>query len=354
MRSLPVLRDTERVLRDGAALIDLRSPGEFARGAVPGAVNLPLLSDDERAAVGTCFKLRGQAAAIALGETLVAGEVKRARIAAWLAFLERAPDAALYCWRGGLRSERVQAWLAAAGRVVPRIAGGFKALRHACLEVLARSEHDTRFVMLGGRTGSGKTVLLESFADAIDLEGLANHRGSAFGAAFTRQPPPVSFENALAVDLLRRDTATRILLEDESRTIGRLGLPDAFHSAMQRAPLVVLDVPREARARHILEAYVTAPLARGIDSSTLRDRHLASLDRIARRLGGERHMQIRTLVQDAFAAGAPARHLDWIDRLLEWYYDPMYDHQLSRKSERILTRGDHAAVTKALHQMGVH
>lgn len=354
MRHLPVLADIERVLRSRAPLVDLRSPGEFARGAVPNAVNLPLLTDDERAAVGTCYKREGQAAAIALGERLVAGDVRRTRLAAWLAFVERAPDAAIYCWRGGLRSQRVQAWLADAGRVVPRIAGGFKALRQTCIDILAGTACDDRFVVLAGRTGSGKTALLEEFQDAIDLERLANHRGSAFGAAFTKQPPPIGFENALAVELLQRTTSARILLEDESRTIGRIGLPEPLHAAMQRAPLVVLDIERTVRARHILGEYVTTPLAQGVEATLLCARYLDALDRIARRLGGQRHAALRGFVTDAFARHDAALHLRWIERLLAWYYDPMYDYQLGRKAGRIVARGDRATVLRALREVGLH
>jgi tRNA 2-selenouridine synthase len=353
MGALPLIADTSRVLRDGLPLVDLRAPVEFARGAVPNAVNLPLLTDDERAAVGTCFKQRGQAAAIALGESLVSGAVRAGRIALWQSFVESHPDALLYCWRGGLRSERVQQWLAEAGHAVPRIAGGFKALRQTCLDALAHVSATQRIVVLAGRTGSGKTALLEQFANAVDLERLANHRGSAFGAAATAQPPPISFENALAVELLRRAAAPCILLEDESRTIGRIGLPDCLHAAMQRAPLVVLEVPRVERARHILGEYVTAPRAAGVDVVALRDRYLAAADRIARRLGGTRHATVRGAIVDAFGGGGESAHLRWIECLLEWYYDPMYDYQLQRKAGRVSVRGDRETVLRALAATGV-
>jgi tRNA 2-selenouridine synthase len=343
-----LVTDTEGVLREGRPLIDLRSPGEFAHGAVPSAVNLPLLTDAERAAVGTTYRHAGQAAAIALGESLVSEEVRRERLASWLRFVDATPGAMLYCWRGGLRSERVQSWLADAGRVVPRIAGGFKALRRTCIEAIERAAAGTPLLVLGGRTGSGKTALLREFEAAIDLEHLANHRGSAFGATLRPQPTPVAFENALAVELLRRSRAPCVLIEDESRTIGHLGLPQSLFAAMQRAPLVVLEVTLAERARRIAQEYVCEPLAQGVGRDALRERYLAASDRIRRRLGGDRHVVIRAAIDAAFASGSSDAHVDWIALLLEWYYDPMYEYQLERKHARVVFRGAWSDVRDAL------
>ena len=341
--------DALRVLREGRPLVDLRSPGEFARGAFPAATNLPLLDDAERAAVGTCYKAHGQAAAIALGEQLVSGATRERRIDAWSAFAARHPDALLYCWRGGLRSEIVQRWLAETGHRLPRVAGGYKSLRQACLGVLDRfGERDV--VVLGGRTGSGKTRLLAEIDDAIDLEALANHRGSAFGGQLTPQPTPIAFENALAIAALRIDASRTIVLEDESRTIGQLGIPEPVHRELQAAPLFVLEVPRPARAAHIYDEYVVAPLACGVDRFTLEQRLSRSLARIARRLGGTRTAHIEAALAHAFAGSERDVHLHWIERLLEWYYDPMYDHQLEQKLERIVARGDAEHIRRALER----
>ena len=232
-------------------MIDVRAPSEYARGALPGAVNLPLLNDEERAAVGTTYKRRGRAAAIELGHRLVYGDVKRARVEAWRAFVEAHPDAAIYCARGGLRSEIAQTWLAEAGVRQARVAGGFKALRRHCLDVL-EGVGDARFVLVGGRTGSGKTSVVRDAAAHIDLERLANHRGSAFGALPTPQPPPVAFENAMAVELMRLPLDEPIVLEDESRTIGRLAIPEGLYEAMQRAPIVLIEADDETRAEQHL------------------------------------------------------------------------------------------------------
>ena len=179
----------------------------------------------------------------------------------------------------------------------------------------------------------------------IDLEALANHRGSAFGGFPTPQPPPIAFENALAVALLKLDAQAPVVLEDESRTIGRLALPEPLFAAMQRAPIALLDVPDERRIDNIHREYV-------LQADSPREHLTASLARIERRLGGERCREIETLMRQAFAGDDPQqsrrRHREWIRRLLRYYYDPMYDYQLQRKAGRIVARGDVREITAYL------
>ena len=324
------------LLRDGVPLIDLRAPAEFARGSVPSAINLPILSDPERADVGKTFKNSGQAAAIELGNRLISGELRTARLNAWRDFLSRHPEARLFCWRGGLRSETAQQWLQTSGVSVPRIAGGYKALRNACLAALESATTAKRWVVVGGRTGSGKTLLLQRTPLAIDLEGLANHRGSAFGARDTPQPETANFENQLAVALLQHQQAV-LLLEDESRTIGRLAIPESWHSQMQKAELILLETDMASRCANIRREYVDEPLQSGMTEAELAQRFQGALDRIARRLGGARHQEVTQLLAQAFDNG---NHTAWIERLLSWYYDPMYDYQLEKKRQRVTLTGD--------------
>ena len=326
------------LLRGERPLIDVRAPAEFARGTLPGAVNLPLLTDAERHQVGIRHKQAGSRAAYALGEKLVSGAVRAERMRGWLACLDAQPNAVLCCWRGGARSEVVQAWLAEQGRAVPRVAGGYKALRRFCLTVL---EAQRQWIVLGGRAGSGKTALLKEVPGHIDLEGLANHRGSAFGARATPQPTPINFENALAAALVKRADGATLAVEDESRNIGRLAVPQAVFAQMQAAPVVLVEVAREARIEQIVRDYVLAPDAAAARLAT-------ALDKIERRLGGERHRQVREQMTAAFAGGDPEAHRRWIGMLLDWYYDPMYDHQLAGKRHRIVCRGDAATVTAYL------
>lgn len=332
MNATPAL--TELLARRGP-FIDLRSPREFAAGAVPGAVSLPLLTDDERHRVGLTYQAEGQAAAITLGEALVAGSTRQARIDGWADFVRQHPETWLYCWRGGLRSEIVQGWLAELGLDVPRVPGGFKALRQSCLAAIDSAPAQVPWIVLGGRTGTGKTAVLKQVPGHLDLESLANHRGSAFGGYPEGQPTPVSFENAVAVTWLNHD-AGALVLEDESRTIGRLAIPPAWYEAMQRAPLVILEADMDARVRHITREYVWEPLSRGMAAATLERRLTEALDRIRRRLGGLRHAEIAALLRRAFDTG---EHGPWIERLLGWYYDPMYDYQLRAKLDRVVFRG---------------
>jgi tRNA 2-selenouridine synthase len=337
-----IVADHRRVLREGLPLIDLRAPVEFALGAFPGAINLPLLTDAERTAVGTRFKQCGQQAAIELGEELVAGDVRRARIDAWRAAVTANPDALIYCWRGGLRSQIVQGWLQQHGVDVARVEGGYKALRRTCLQIIEEFCASARLLVIAGRTGSGKSELLREFEAIIDLERLANHRGSAFGAAFSAQPTPIGFENELAIEMLRKQPHRCLLIEDESRTIGRLALPEPLIAAMQTAPLVVIEAGRDERIRRIYREYVLEPLASGVATEALRVRFIDAVDRIRRRLGGLRHAEIRRTIEAAFAVDSTrsALHEAWIGALLDGYYDPMYDHQLTSKRGRVVATGD--------------
>ncbi len=333
--SLSAVDDYANILRDARPLIDVRSPAEFRRGAVPGAANLPLLMDDEREAVGKTYKTDGHDAAVALGRQLVAATAKASRIAAWRAFAAEHPQALITCWRGGLRSQIAQAWLADAGIDLPRIAGGFKALRHFCLDTVQAAGTTRRFVVVGGRTGSGKTRVVRAARAHVDLEAVANHRGSAFGGFPTPQPPPVTFENALAVALLKLSPQLPVVVEDESRTIGRLAIPAAIYNAMQQAPIALLQVDDGDRVDNIYREYV-------VEADEPEHHLTTSLARIERRLGGVHYREIAALLDAAFRADPADRgeaHRVWIRRLLEYYYDPMYDYQLGRKKDRVVMRG---------------
>lgn len=338
--------DLRALLTRGVPFLDVRAPGEAARASLPTATNLPILDDAERARVGTTYKQQGAEAAVRVGHRLVSGSVRDQRIALWCAYATGHPDAWIFCWRGGQRSAIAQSWLAEAGHALPRVPGGFKALRQTCLTVLEETVCARRpWLIVGGRTGSGKTAWLRSSPGAIDLEGLAAHRGSAFGALDREQPTPASFENALAIACLQHRSPI-LLLEDESRTIGRIALPAAWHARMQAAPVALLEVPFAKRCANIVREYVQEPLAQGTPDASLLLRHEHALLRIERRLGGERRRTISDALRAAFRArasdGQPdlAAHAVWVGQLLQWYYDPMYDHQLNGKLPRVVVRGD--------------
>ncbi|MDH3992263.1 MAG: tRNA 2-selenouridine(34) synthase MnmH, partial [Gammaproteobacteria bacterium] len=152
-------------------MMDMRAPTEFLRGAFPHAHSLPLMSDEERAQVGTCYKQQGQEAAIELGHQLVSGETKERRLARWCDFAREHPQGYLYCFRGGLRSQTVQQWLLEQGIDYPRVQGGYKAMRRFLLEELDRSVAQSDIVLISGKTGTGKTRVISRLQRSIDLEG---------------------------------------------------------------------------------------------------------------------------------------------------------------------------------------
>lgn len=308
---------------------------------MPNATRLPILNDRERHAVGLCYKQKGPEAAQALGHSLVCGDTKKQRVDAWLSHLQKHPDAVLYCWRGGLRSQIAQTWLREAGVTRPRVRGGYKALRQSCIDIL-ESANDTPMLILSGRTGSGKTDLLVQLEQGVDLEGAARHRGSAFGQMPEPQPEPAEFEARLAIALVQKAKEDFWVLEDEGRMIGRLAVPPAVRIPMTQAPVVVMDVPLHERIEQIYGDYVRIPLSQGFSPAEILSQLQACLDRVRRRLGGERHARIQKELSDAFSAGDGAHwgsHAKWIGSLLTDYYDPMYDYSIESKRERTVFRG---------------
>ena len=354
------------LLISGRQLIDMRAPIEFSRGSFPSAVNLPLMTDDERARVGTCYAEHGEVAAIALGHELVSGKSKEARIALWVAATIRDPDAVLYCLRGGLRSQTAQSWLAEAGVKVPIIDGGYKALRRFMIDTFDTQLQHSQVVVLGGKTGSAKTSLLVTSDDGsrlpcIDLEGLAHHRGSAFGRRIVPQPTQIDFENQISLALLRlhHNEQKTIALEDESRLIGRCALPLNLQAKMRESPLVVVEATLLERVHHSWENYILSNYEEHLKEAGTKDLAFiafseslrSSLSNIRKRLGNPRFEQLSEVLEQALTAhdsGDPEPHKEWIEILLRDYYDPMYDYQLKSKQREIIYRGNFKAVREFL------
>ncbi|MFP6800777.1 MAG: tRNA 2-selenouridine(34) synthase MnmH [Pseudomonas sp.] len=338
-------------------MMDARAPVEFNKGAFPGVLNLPLMDDSERQRVGTCYKQHGQDAAIAMGHQLVSGQVKDERVAAWAAFAKANPHGYLYCFRGGLRSQITQQWLAEAGIDYPRVIGGYKAMRTFLLETTQQAVAECDFVILGGLTGTGKTDVLVQLNNSLDLEGHANHRGSSFGKRATGQPMQIDFENRLAIDLLKQRArgVQQFVLEDEGRMVGSCTVPLALYQGMQEYPLVWLEDAFEDRVERILRDYVINLCAEFISLHGEEDgfrlyaeRLLQSLSNIQKRLGGERYQRLLAIMQAALdeqqRSAAVDLHRGWIDGMLREYYDPMYVFQRESKASRIEFAGDQAAV----------
>jgi len=354
--------DYRQLFLDDVPLMDMRAPIEFSKGAFPGAINLPLMDDQERQKVGTCYKQQGQAAAIALGHQLVSGNGKQARLDAWAAFARTNPQGYLYCFRGGLRSQIVQQWLKElAGIQYPRVVGGYKAMRNFLLDTTEHAVAECEFVLIGGLTGTGKTDVLQELDNVLDLEGHANHRGSSFGKRATGQPAQIDFENRLAIDILKKRARgiEQFVLEDEGRIVGSCSLPLELYQGMQHYPMVWLEDSFDNRVERILRDYVTNLCAEfvglhGEDAgfTLFADRLRQSLLNIRKRLGGERYQRLADLLQlaldEQLRSGAVDLHRAWIEGLLNEYYDPMYAYQRDAKADRIEFAGDRVEVREYL------
>ncbi|MFJ3457410.1 tRNA 2-selenouridine(34) synthase MnmH [Scandinavium goeteborgense] len=345
--------DFRAILRAGTPIIDVRAPVEFQQGAVPAGVNLPLMNDDERAAVGTCYKRHGADAALKLGHTLVAGEKRQQRLNAWLEAIRRHPDALLCCARGGQRSHITQQWLREAGVDVPLIVGGYKSLRQTAISVTAEYV-ERSMVLIGGCTGNGKTLLVQSQASGVNLEGLAHHRGSSFGRTLQPQLSQASFENALATVLLQKD-ATRWVIEDEGHMIGANHLPECLRDRMAQASIAVVEDPFEVRLERLRDEYFTRMhhdflQAFGEEQGwqEYSDYLHQGLFAIRRRLGLQRFAELTASLDEALLQqqrGASTEvHFSWLRPLLVEYYDPMYRYQLSKKADKIVFRGTYQDV----------
>lgn len=349
--------DFRRIVFEQTPLIDVRAPIEFQQGAFPSATNLPLMSDDERHKVGLCYKQYGNATAVKLGHQLVSPTVRAPRIQSWCDFIQQNPSALLYCFRGGMRSKIAQQWLAEQGHNIVRLKGGYKAFRRFLIDFLDATPErlKTQGVkpwVLAGRTGSGKTRVLQQLPSNLDLEGLANHRGSAFGRHVSPQPSQIDFENQLAMALMRlTDNLTPIknlVIEDEARNIGSVSLNKPLFDFLKSNARVVLETPLEERLQITFDEYVTQAQQEYASLDAWESFMQNAFERIRRRLGGERHHKVVSQFNNAFARqknnGATHNHLDWIKTLLIEYYDPMYDFQIQKTQIPIAFKGDATAV----------
>lgn len=342
--------DFQALFCDDVPLLDVRAPIEYQQGAFPGSHNAPLLNDDERKQIGIRYKHEGHDAAVALGAKLVKGDVKVARIADWQKFITQYPDGVLYCFRGGMRSKITQQWIyEATGKQVPRVKGGYKAMRRYLIDQTDILAARTEPLILSGRTGSGKTLLLKNISHAIDLEGLANHRGSSIGRQISPQPTQIEFENKVAIELIKlhQSGVAKILLEDESPNIGSVHIPHALYKKMSDAPCVVLEAMLETRIDITLQEYITDMLAQYCEHEGDEQKGFAalsvylrnSLARVQRRLGGQRYQEIIDLMGVALSeqseSGKLNGHRHWLSRMLTEYYDPMYDYQRDKRQREV-------------------
>lgn len=290
--------------REGV-VIDVRTPAEYEAGHIPGAVNLPLFTNEERVIVGTMYVQVGKDPAVEKGLELVgpklADFVRRARE------LSQGKPLYLYCWRGGMRSGSM-AWLfRTAGFKTFLLKGGYKAYRSSFIDLLKR--HPWKIVVLGSPTGCGKTEILhrlqEKGQQVIDLEGLAHHKGSAFGALGEKEQPTTEhFMNLLHDRMRQLNPELTVWCEGESMSIGRVFIPAEFHAMMLAATFIKLDLPNEDRINHILKDY-------GKFSA---EELIASFQKIEKRLGNKATNQAIEHIQTGELAEAVAIALRYYDK----------------------------------------
>lgn len=312
----PISIEQALTLRErGALLVDARSPKEYADGTIPGAINIPIFDDAERAEVGTCYKVEGKTKAKRLGVELVAPKIPGLIDRVESALAGKRMPVLVFCWRGGMRSFALATFFDLAGIPTMQIEGGHKAFRAVVRNYFEQGEWG-RLLVLRGLTGVGKTRLLKLLqADGypvLDLEGLANHRGSAFGNLGLAPQPSQTYFEALLWDEMRGIPPNEYLLaEGESKHIGRLILPARVYAALQVETSLWIETSIAARVRITLDDYPAR--------DELKEDFLRPLALIRPRLGGENHDRLLSYL----AAG---RWDDLARELMLLYYDPLYRH----------------------------
>jgi tRNA 2-selenouridine synthase len=306
------------------AIIDVRSPAEFADDHVPGAINLPVLSNEERAQVGTIYVQESRFKARRIGAAIIARNVA-AHLEDALADKPGSFAPLVYCWRGGQRSGAMATILDQIGWRVSVLAGGYRTYRRRVTAALYEAEPALRVVLLDGQTGVAKTDILGRLAkrgvQILDLEGLAAHRGSLFGALTEPQPPQKLFESRLLAAMEGLDPSRPVVVEAESSKVGELNLPPTLWKAMTAAPRMLLSAPREARATYLVEAYG--------DVAADRERLFDILARLPPHHGKDQRTAWRDL-----AAKGDFRLL--AESLIEAHYDPGYARSARRDEREIL------------------
>lgn len=305
-------------LRKELPVVDVRSEGEFQEGHIRGAINIPLLNNAERIAVGTDYKQKGQHEAIKTGFRMVGPRL--------LDIINEAEKVSsnkemlVHCWRGGMRSNNFCQFVGMAGIKTHALKGGYKAYRHQALESFKRPMN---LILLTGCTGSGKSQVLRALKSqgeqVLDLENLANHKGSAFGGLLMPpQPTTEQFQNELFEEILLLDPSRRIWVEDESIAIGKIFLPPDFWQTMSQAPLVQMDVTKEVRIQRLVSEYGPAD----------RDEFLTIMSKIVKKLGGQHFNSAKEKLLQGDMVSV-------IDILLT-YYDKAYLQSIEKRKSRII------------------
>ena len=310
-------------IADFDAVIDVRSPAEFAEDHIPGAINCPVLDNEERARVGTIYKQVSAFEARKIGAALVARNIAL-HLEAQFLDKPRTWRPLIYCWRGGQRSGSFSTWLRMIGWDACQLAGGYKTYRHSVIERIGVLPAQFRFIVVCGATGSGKTRLLEALAtegaQVLDLEDFACHKGSMLGAMPGRpQPNQKYFETAVCQALNRFDPKVPVFVEAESRKIGRIQIPEPLLEVMRASACVAIEATREARLEFLLQDYAYL----GDDVALLQSR-------IAMFKG----MQSNETVARWHAQAQAGNLADLFAGFIDDHYDPLYHRSQNRNFTR--------------------
>ena len=302
-------------------IIDVRSPGEFAEGHMPGAINMPIFDNDERAIVGTLYKKEGRQSAVVKGLGLVGPKMEAFAIEALA--LAKEGKILVHCWRGGMRSESM-AWLfERVGIECQLLEGGYKAYRAYCVAEMAQLKN---VVILKGSTGCGKTEILHEMMargqQIVDLEGMAHHRGSSFGGiGQLPQPTTQQFQNDLYDVLAPMSPEKPIWVEGESKSIGRVYIPDVFWEVMSVARIVEVEVPFDERVKRLVVEYAA------LDAQEME----AAILRLEKRLSNEKTNEVLSIFRAKDYEKTAALLLAYYDRTYK-HYDNKYEQGIERVS----------------------
>lgn len=327
--------------------IDLRSESEYKKGTIPNSINIPILNDDEYRKVGIDYKKNGKQSAVKLGHHLISGNRKSELIDSWVQIINQNQNIKIFCKRGGLRSSTAAMWLNEKSIQIEVLKGGYKDYRKEINNLHSNiGNYSGRWLIINGYTGSRKTDLIKDVNSSINLEGIANHRGSTFGANQSEQPTQQNFENTLTKQYFKLCNS-RIILEGESRNIGNVTLPGKFYEKMQSSDIIFIESSIEERVNNIFNEYVLKPQKQGVSSQSLLNIYSIALKKIRNRLGGDNYTQIKHKLEASLNGKEEGTKL-WIQLLLEKYYDRLYNHKIDILRKNIIFRGNWVACKEFL------
>ena len=300
--------------------IDVRSESEYLKAHIPGAINIPLLSNEHRVLIGTCYKQKGREEAVSLGLELIGPKM----VELFKQYKEAEVEGKkllFYCWRGGLRSQISSTIYSWSGQKPSLLFGGYKSFRNF---IQSQFSIPLNIKIISGSTGSGKTeilhILREKGAQIIDLEGLAFHKGSAFGGlGFPPQPSTEAYENSLGLCILDLDQSKPVYVENESRLIGQCFMPLEFWNQMQSAKIIEIHVDKQTRVKRLIQEYAHFDLQLLLDKTMI----------LRKKLGGQN-------ANEAIAYLENGEFDKWIDKLLV-YYDKTYQYSSEINQNRTVS-----------------